>query len=88
MKHFTVMVEIEAGEFFDDESVNWKFCVEHATFSHQEACEFILHCGSDEDGDGVKDTVAAMTEFGCTPAFIEAYREAAREGAARVLFYV
>jgi hypothetical protein len=88
--HFTVMAEIDASDLFADQNINWEYCNDHSSFIHrdEDACEYILHVGSDEDGDVVKDTVGEMTEYGCTPAFIEAYRELARAGAVRVLFYV
>ncbi len=43
---FSVMAEIYAGEFFKDESINWRYCKKHATFKNPGACEFILHIGS------------------------------------------
>ena len=30
---------------FGDENADWKWCMENATFSHREACEFILYIG-------------------------------------------
>jgi hypothetical protein len=88
--HFTVMVEVDASDLFEGDNVNWQYCNDHSSFIHkdEDACEYILHVGSDEDGDVVKNTVSKMTEYGCTPEFIETYRELARAGAVRVLFYV
>ena len=83
--HFEVMAEVEASEFFEDESVNWRYCKEQAAFSHRHACEFILHCGNDVF---TKRTVEDMKAFGCTTNFIDAYIAAAAAGATRVLFYV
>lgn len=87
---YTVMLEVDASEFFEDESIDWQYCVKHATFRHKDddVCEFVLHIGSDENGDHYKIVVDQMTEFGCTPGFIEVYKAAAQEGAVRVLFYV
>jgi len=85
LPHFTTMAEIEASEFFPDEGVNWKYCMEHATFSHRDACEFIIHCG---DGEFTKSTAERMKNFGCTIPFIDAYILASASGAIRVLFYV
>lgn len=85
LPHFTTMAEIEASAFFPDENVNWKYCVEHATFAHRDACEFIIHAG---ETDYVHNKAEQMKNFGCTPAFIDAYLLAAASGAIRVLFYV
>lgn len=85
LPHFTTMAEVEASEFFPDENVNWNYCMTQATFSHRDACEFIIHCG---DPDFVKNRATHMRNFGCTPAFIDAYLLAAASGAIRVLFYV
>lgn len=82
--HFTELAEIDATEFFEDESVNWQYCMCHATFSHKEACEFIIHSG---DAEFVNHRSEEMKEFGCTKDFIDAYRKAAKQGAIRILFY-
>ncbi len=78
------LVEVEASAFFQDENENWKYCVDHATFVHKEACEFIIHCG---DVDFRKSTAERMKRLGCTEDFIAAYLRAATK-AVRVLFYV
>lgn len=83
--HFTTMCEVEASEFFPDEGVNWKYCMEHATFVHKDACEFIIHCG---DGEFTNNTAERMMNYGCTKEFIAAYKLAAASGAVRVMFYV
>lgn len=89
---FTVMVEIEAGDYFENDSINWQYCMQNATFQHRDddACEFILHVGSDHDTDGsyYENAIERMEAFGCTKDFVDAYRAAAEEGAIRVLFYV
>jgi hypothetical protein len=72
---------------------NWRYCVEHANFSHREACEFILHVGEDprRDYDGLPEyasrTVRGMLEYGCSKSFIDAYVAVAKAGAIRVLFW-
>ena len=82
--HYTQMAEIEASDFFEDESVNWQYCMCHATFVHKEACEFIIHSG---DYEFVTSRCREMKEFGCTEDFIKAYKHAAEQGAIRVLFW-
>lgn len=73
-------------EFEDEEDPDWRFCMTRASFSHRDACEFILHCGNSLD-DHVEFVVADMKMFGCSPDFIEAYQEAAKAGATRLLLW-
>ena len=77
---------------FDGEDEDWKWLNENATFSHREACEFIVHVGEDDkDATGLteyaRDTAAKMGEAGCSDDFIAEYVKAAQLGAVRVLFY-
>ena len=85
LPHFSTMAEIEASEFIGEENDNWKWCVKNATFSHNEGCEFIIHCG---DGDFTKFKAESMLKGGCSKEFVDAYKLAAASGAVRVLFYV
>lgn len=84
LPHFSTLAEVNAEDLFENENINWKFCTEHATFSHKEACEFIIHCGDKEFTEGMEQR---MKDFGCTQAFRDAYRIAAASGAVRVLFW-
>ena len=90
----SVLIEMEADGFFEDEGPNWRYCLEYAYFQHRSdgVCEFILHIGFESQIDGVSEyarrKVEEMRVFGCTPSFITAYLTAARLGATRVLFYV
>ena len=89
-KVFSVLVEINATNFFKDDNINWTYCVERATFAHKDddACEFILHIGGEPGSENyADDTIAEMKAYGCTPAFIDAYTEARDAGALRVLFH-
>jgi hypothetical protein len=81
----SVLMEIEATDLFRDENVNWRYCKAHATFSHKEACEFVLHIG-DED-EYMQSKIDEMLEFGCTIEFVRCYEKAAKMGATRVLFW-
>jgi hypothetical protein len=85
----SVMVEIGASELFENENVNWQYCMKHATFSHKEACEFILHIGDKDcyEKSHAERTLEEMRDFGCTVEFIRCYEEAVKMGATRVLFY-
>lgn len=78
------IAEIDATDLFEGENINWQYCMQHATFSHKEACEFIIHIGDDEF---IANCIQEMQEFGCTEDFIRAYREAKATGAWRVLFW-
>lgn len=89
----SVLVEIE-WDFGDIEDPNWMYCNEEATFSHREACEFILHIGQEVPGavDTGEDAhwrfiVDNMKKAGCTPDFIQAYLDAKDAGAMRVMFW-
>lgn len=87
---FSILAEVEASVLFAGENINWKYCVEHATFIHrdEDACEFILHIGGGPGSEDYADTILAeMKTYGCTPAFIEAYTEARDAGAVRILFH-
>lgn len=84
LPHFSTLAEVNAEWLFGNENINWKFCNEHATFAHKEACEFIIHCGDKDFTEGMDKR---MKDFGCTPAFRDAYLLAAASGAVRVLFW-
>ena len=87
---FSVLADVDASALFKDESVNWKYCVEHATFVHhdKDACEFILHIGDELGSESHADEIIAqMKACGCTQPFIDAYTEARDAGALRVLFH-
>lgn len=71
---------------FEEGDSDWNYCVAQATFSHKEACEFILHCGAGNDGHA-EFMVKTMITAGCSPAFMEAYLAAKDAGAVRVLFW-
>lgn len=88
---FEPLASVEASDLFEDESVDWEFCVERATFQHKspDACEFILHIGQDpaDDDSYFRAKVEEMREFGCTEEFVAAYTAAKEAGAVRVLFW-
>jgi hypothetical protein len=88
---FSVLAEVDASTLFAGDNLNWTCRVERATFAHQDddACEFILHIGGEPGSESRADNIIAemKTEYGCTPAFIEAYTEARDAGALRVLFH-
>lgn len=69
---------------FDEEDPNWHWCLAHATFTHRDACEFVLHIGSDSYWQRQADE---MRSGGCTAEFVDAYLTAKNAGAVRVIFY-
>ncbi len=60
--------------------------MQHAAFSHREACEFLVHVGPTEDRYW-KHVEHEMREYGCTDDFIAAYLSAKDAGAMRVLYW-
>ncbi len=84
---------------FGDENADWKWCMENATFSHREACEFMLYIGDAAlealdfvlcQGNGIpywEMFSTKMREDGCSAEFIAAYLEAKDAGAMFALFW-
>lgn len=71
----------------DIDDPNWAYCMSNAVFSHKEACEFILHIGSNKDKDFWQNEVVKMMEALCTPAFVNLYIAAKDAGAIRLLVW-
>jgi hypothetical protein len=95
MRHtmpITNLAEVDASDLFKDEGADWRWCCDNATFTHKEACEFILHIGNPTDilqGDDTifEETCKSMKDSGCTQDLIDCYVSAKEAGATRVLFY-
>ena len=83
----TPLMEI-GWDFGDVTGPNWMYCNEHATFSHRDACEFIIHIGPAQEGSRHWEFVVdEMKVCGCTQDFIQAYLDAKDAGAVRVMFW-
>jgi len=82
--NFIIAAEVDATEMFGDESVDWQYCMAHATFSHTNACEFMFHCAEQAYAESKQRDMKAA---GCSAEFMAAYREAAESGATWVIFY-
>jgi hypothetical protein len=84
----STLIEIE-WDFEDEEGADFQWCLKNATFTHKQACEFILHIGKDESGSPAywRSYIEDMRKGGCTEDFIAAYLAAKDAGAVRVLFY-
>ena len=61
------LLDVDASDLFEDESPDWKYCIEHATFSHREACEFMLYIGDDTSAEVLR---AHMSTNGCSQDFL------------------
>jgi hypothetical protein len=88
---FHVIAEVEASDLFEDDNINWQYCMEYATFAHKDACEFLLHCPIGEYAARarfIESTVSHMRKHGCTEEFIKTYNEACATGAYKLLLYV
>ena len=78
---------------FGDENADWQWCVANATFSHREACEFMLYIGDAALEAKIdarpywKMFSEQMRNGGCSDGFIAAYLEAKDAGAMFALFW-
>jgi len=82
------LADYEAGDLFEDEGADYQYCLDHATFKHFEACEFILHIGDGADTEYATNKIEEMQDYGCTETFIDVYRAALEQGYHLVRFYV
>jgi len=89
--HYTVTAEVDVTEFFEqirgEDSPELRYCQESATFQHREACEFLVHIGTDDAPEYPEYVIAEMKKAGCRPGFIALYEEAVDAGAVRIIFY-
>lgn len=69
-----ILISFDAFDLFENESINWKYCMENATFTHRDACEFVLYLSQDDDI--FEDTLTEMKEFGCTEEFMKTVKQA------------
>jgi hypothetical protein len=76
---------------FEDRDPDWNYCMGHSTFTHNDgdACEFIIHIGSDweKEDSFFQNKLRDMKKYSCSESFMAAYKKAAESGAMRVLFY-
>lgn len=90
-----VVVEVDATHLFHssdgETNANWAWCEANATFKHRDACEFVVYIPTASDLVDVQaslnERAERMLNEGCTRAFVQAYLDAAKAGAAYVLFY-
>lgn len=91
---FSVLMDVDVTPLFYNEdgsfqnNINWQFCQQYAVFEHTSEYEYILHIGDGRDNNQLSDSIIEdMKEFGCTPEFIELYKEARRKGAMRLMLH-
>lgn len=88
----SVLIDIDATNLLFDENgnptINLNYCESHAAFEHTdpEVTEYILHIGSNSGFD-TEDKIEEMEVFGCTPEFVEVYKEAVKRGAWRLMLH-
>lgn len=66
-------------------SPDWDWCMEHAAFSHREACEFMVYCG--DDTETFKRRLGDMGRQGATQKLINHVKHARGLGAKWAMFY-
>ena len=81
------VADCNASDLFIHESVDWKYCKEHASFSHREYCEFVIHTFHDDDDYFEEVTKKEMADYGCTKEFISTIERAREQGFEMVLLY-
>lgn len=74
---------------FDGEDSDWQIMAEHATFSHREAPEFILHIGMvhGTESDSQETWLEHWKSLGLSAVVIEAIRAAQKKGYEFLCFY-
>ncbi len=80
------VAEIEAESFFANESVNWRYCVEHAVFQHKDACEFMIYLHPCDEILFLK-LQDELQRYGCTADFLAVIKEARDKEAVWALFH-
>jgi len=61
-------------DFIDKGDTDWRLSLEHATFIHKEACEFIFYVGVDKDSYDAM--IKKYAELGFSEDFIKACKKA------------
>lgn len=85
-----LMCEYNAKELFKplptgglSADLNW--CMNHASFAHKEACEFMVYCGGNTED--FKHELGQMSRHGVSQEFISCIKHARSEGAKWAMFY-
>ncbi len=59
---------------FEDDEPDWNWCIDAATFSHREACEFLIWIP--DDRAVVADKIVEMKQAGCSSLLINLFKQA------------
>ncbi len=82
-----LMLDVDATDLFANESPDWRYCVENASFSHREACEFIIHIGMDDD-ETFEERLREMHAYDeCSEDFLELMRIARQQKAVWLMLH-
>lgn len=85
-----MLAEYDATDLFQDNSdgtpsADWKWCLDHAQFQHQEACEFMIYVGGETED--FLYSLKEMSEQGLSQKFISHLKHARDVGAKWAMFY-
>lgn len=81
-----LVLDVDASGLFENESVDWKYCVERASFQHSEACEFLLHVPADEES--LEEQLREMIAYDeCSEDLVDVFRAAWECRAAWILLH-
>lgn len=80
-----LLAEYDVHELFADESAAWAYAVEHASFSHKEACEFMFYVGGETQD--FLDSLGMHSAQGCPQELISYLKHARDLGATWAMFY-
>jgi hypothetical protein len=72
------IMDIDATDLLADESEDWHYCMESASFYHKEACEFMIYIGFEDDED-FEDRMREMKAYGDGSEDLRALMRLARE---------
>ena len=82
-----LVLDVDASDLFEDESPDWHFCMERASFVHNDACEFMLYIGF-EDEETFEDRLRDMLVYDeCSEDLLELMRTARVRGATWILLH-
>ena len=84
------MVEFNAEEIFEDESIDWKYCRDNATYVHSDpgACEFIFYLSKD-NFEPFRFLLKKMKDHDCSQELMKVFKEARnKEQADYLLLYI
>lgn len=85
LSEVVLVATYDATDLFKDDSPDWKWCVDHASFSHNSACEFMVYCGGSTLD--FKCMLGQMEEQGASQKLISHIKHARDIGAKWAMLY-